>query len=177
MPQKRPVKHPQSQGEQVRQARRTLAVALAFARSKCLLDVLMEEIGNVNKEGIQLPSANDWRALRVNRATRCATLILTFYTLLQSVIDGWCRNHLSEPEVDILLSSDHVRVLGDFRNALMHPIGAAEERFTRMKEVHKDLAPWAFDLMKAFNTYFTSWFVAFDTSVLTGKRHSRPRRA
>ncbi len=173
MAQKRPVKRPQSQGEQVRQARRTLAVALAFARSKCLLEVLMEEIGKAKSEGTSPPSTDDWRALRVNRGTRGATLILTFYTVLQSVIDGWRRNHLSDQEVDALLASDHVRVLGDFRNALLHPIGAAEERYTRMGAVHKELAPWAFDLMKAFNAYFTGWFATFDPAQLNRTRTSK----
>jgi hypothetical protein len=133
----------------------------------------MEEIGNAKSEGTPLPSADDWRALRVNRATRGATLILTFYTILESVIDGWRRNHLSDRDVDALLTSDHVRVLGDFRNALMHPIGAAEERYTKMGAVHKQLAPWAFDLMKAFNTYFTAWFATFDARELLGKRPSK----
>jgi hypothetical protein len=170
MESKRVVKRPQSEGERIQQARRTLAVALAFARSKCVLDILMEEIGKAKDEGTPLPSSDDWRALRVNRATRGATLILTFYTILQSVIDGWRRNHLCDNDVDALLTSDHVRVLGDFRNALMHPIGAAEERYTKMRTAHKQLMHWAFDLMKAFNTYFTAWLAALDPKVLAGKR-------
>jgi hypothetical protein len=78
--------------------------------------------------------------------------------MLQSVVDGWQKNHLQNPEVDGLLASEHARTLGKFRNSILHPMGAAEERFTKMGEVHKELMPWALDLMKAFNTYFAKWF-------------------
>lgn len=152
------VKRPDTRGEKIRQARRTLAVALAFARAKCLLDVLMEEVGRAKAEGVKGPMVADWRALRVTRGTRAATLVIVYYSMLQSVIDGWQRNHLKNSQVDELLASEHTRTLGNFRNAILHPMGAAEERFTRMGEVHKELMPWALDLMKAFNTYFGKWF-------------------
>jgi hypothetical protein len=134
----------------------------------------MEEIGKAKDEGAPPPSGDDWRTLTVNRGTRGGTLIFTFYTLLQSIVDGWRRNHLADENVNSLLASDHVRVLADFRNALLHPIGAAEERYTRMASVHGELAPWAFDLMRAFNGYFIAWFRSFDTVQRTGLRPSNP---
>ena len=149
-----------TRAEQRRDVRRALAVGLAFGRAKCLLGLLMDEIGNAKAEGVPSPTNEDWLYLRVNRATRASSLIVVYYASLNAVVDGWRKNHLADSRIDEMLSSSHTRTLMDYRNAMFHPTGAAEARILKMGETHSDLMTWALELMKQFNRFFESWMVS-----------------
>src|SRR5688572_16684720 len=114
-----------TRGEEVRQVRRTVAVSLAFVRAKCLLELLLEEIGDPAREELPAPTEDDWKFLRVNRATRSTALIVVYYAALNATIDGWRRNHLTDSVIDRLIASHHASTLKGFRDALFHPTAAA----------------------------------------------------
>jgi hypothetical protein len=77
---------------------------------------------------------------------------------LYVVLEGWQMLHLSDPEIDKLLTSPHVNKLKRFRNGVFHfQRKYFDQRFLEMFQ--NDEGPrWASKLHQEFSRFFKAWF-------------------
>jgi hypothetical protein len=146
------------EADQLAVARQKTAVGVALVRAKCLRQMLDEEHDRYPPGQQPEPTIEDWKETRVSGGTRLEALLITSLAALYTVVDGWRRNRLSDPRIDKLLESSHVAALGGFRNALLHPRSLGDPRLLEMLKVHRDLLPWANELLAAFDEHFVAWF-------------------
>lgn len=79
-----------------------------------------------------------------------------FMSYWYGVIEGWGELNLSDPAVDLLLSSPNVGLLRRYRNGIFHyQKDYFDERFHEFM-ASKDSVPWVRDLTKAFGDYFSA---------------------
>lgn len=75
---------------------------------------------------------------------------------LYVVFEGWQAGNLSDPEIDHLLTSGHVKTLRRFRNWLFHfQPSYLDERVTDLGK-SADVMKWVVDLNGAFERYFVA---------------------
>jgi hypothetical protein len=139
-------------------ARKTVAVAVAMGRAKCLGVIIHEEINKHRDSGLPELSDQDWREFEVNGATRLASLYVAYFAALDAVVDGWVRGGLSDSRVDPLLQSHHKQVLSGFRDAMLHPRSLVDDRLKRLHANRRELLPWADQLADTFEVAFKQWF-------------------
>jgi hypothetical protein len=150
--------------EDIADARKTLAVAVAMGRAKVLGELLHEEIDRHRATGMPELSDLDWREFRINGATRLASLFVAYFSALDAVIDGWVRGGLADARVDKLLDSPHKQTLSGFRNAMLHPRSLVDERLTDLHTSRKDLLKWADELAGTLELAFREWYEALRSS-------------
>jgi hypothetical protein len=139
-------KVPRRVGDNVAHARKTLAVAVAMGRAKCLRVLLHEEIDRHRAIGLPELGDEDWRQFRVNGTTRLASLFAAYFAALDAGVGGWVRGRLADTRVDALLDSPHKQTLSGFRNALLHPRRLVDERMRHLHANRKALLAWADEL-------------------------------
>jgi hypothetical protein len=147
-----------SSREDIAEARKTLAVAVAMGRAKVLGELLHKEIDRHRSTGMPKLSDLDWREFRVNGATRLASLFVAYFSALDAVVDGWVRGGLADARVDKLLESAHKRTLSGFRNAMLHPRSLVDDRLQDLHSNRKDLLRWADELADTLELAFREWF-------------------
>ena len=77
-----------------------------------------------------------------------------WYAALFVVVEGWQEVQLSDPEIDMILSSPNVHLLRRFRNGVFHyQRNYSDPRFLDLVLAH-GVVPWVRQLNLAFGRYF-----------------------
>lgn len=144
--------------------RETNDLSIAFLRARSAKLIFQDEFAAHQREAAtgnhQLPVP--LASFEPNRTTRAAAMVFFYYASLNVVVEGWLKKEqapprLKDPDVDRLLKSDLVPILADFRNAILHPNSAVDNRVLRFHATHRELMLWAEDLSSAFTQFFKGW--------------------